>query len=255
MSVAPDKLRELQYRFAGHIRDPLGHPAPADVPPRRMAMYRELFFNNIDGFLTSNFPVLRRVLDDARWTALAEDFYARHRCRTPYFSAIAEEFLAYLSAERGVRAEDPPFLLELAHYEWMEMALAIAQGEAPEEFSAPDDRALLDTPLVLSELAWPLVYRFPVHEIGPDFQPAAAPEQPSCLVVYRDRDDQIHFAAITPATYRLLQLWREAPGSTAHALLEQVAAELGHTSPGAVVRNGAEIVRELSGRGILGRVE
>jgi len=41
MSIAPDKsagapstLRELQYGFAGHIRDPRAHPAPADVHER-----------------------------------------------------------------------------------------------------------------------------------------------------------------------------------------------------------------------------
>lgn len=260
MSVAPDKsagepktLRELQYRFAGHIRDPRAHPAPPDVPPRRMAMYRELFFNNICGFLSSNFPVLRRILADDRWTALAEDFFARHRCHTPYFSAIAEEVLAYLAEERGERAEDPPFLLELAHYEWVEMALAIAEGEAPAEITAPrDDETLLDTPLVLSELAWPLAYRFPVHEIGPDFQPAETPDQPTCLVVYRDGADRVHFIEITSPTYRLLQLWREAPGSAARALLEHVAAELGQAGSPEVLRMGAEIVRELIGRGVLG---
>lgn len=253
MPRAPKKLSELQYRFAGHIRDPRAHPAPPDVPPRRMAMYRELFYNNIAGFLRSNFPVLRRILDDEHWTALAEDFFARHRCKTPYFSAIAEEFLEYLAEERGGRPEDPPFLLELAHYEWVEMALTIARGEAPATFAPPaDDEILLDTPLALSELAWPLAYRFPVHEIGPDFQPTEAPEQPTCLVVYRQRDDSVHFTAITLATYRLLQLWRDTPGNTARLLLEQVAAELGQAGSAEVSRWGAEIVCELIERGILG---
>lgn len=252
MSVAPDHLRELQYRFAGHIRAPGAHPAPPDVAPRRMAMYRELFFNNIDGFLRSNFPVLRRILDDERWTALGEDFFARHRCTTPYFSSIAEEFLQYLAGERGARPEDPPFLLELAHYEWVEMALAIAEAEAPAPFIPPaDDEVLLDVPLALSELAWPLAYRFPVQRIGPDFRPAAAPPEPTCLVVYRDGDDRVRFSEITAPTYRLLQLWRDEPGSPARGLLEQVAAELGQTGSAAVSRSGAEIVRELIGRGVL----
>jgi hypothetical protein len=277
MPAAPDRLRELQYRFAGHIRDPRAHPAPADVSPRRMAMYRELFYNNIEGFLRSNFPVLRRILDDARWTALGEDFFARHRCKTPYFSAIAEEFLEYLAEERGERPEDPPFLLELAHYEWVEMALAIAEdcrGElvrpvpdgSPRRTSSPlqlgsgapfgaEKESLLDIPLCLSELAWPLAYRFPVHEIGPDFQPTQAPEQPTCLVVYRDSADQIHFTEITPPTYRLLQLWRDAPGSTARMLLEQVAAELGQPGSPDVLRMGAEIARELVERGVLGKLQ
>ena len=54
-----------------------------------------------------------------------------HRCRTPYFSQLGEEFIGWL--QDGYRAEegDPPFLLELAHYEWVELALSLA--EAPVE--------------------------------------------------------------------------------------------------------------------------
>ncbi len=63
-------------------------------------MYRELFFNNIEGFLSGNFPVLRKILDDQQWFALVQDFFAKHPCQSPYFSEIPEEFLDYLQNER-----------------------------------------------------------------------------------------------------------------------------------------------------------
>ena len=94
----------------------------------------------------------------------------RHHSKTPYLFEISEEFLAYLQNERGTTETDPPFLLELAHYEWVEQALLISDAVLPAE-----NPLLLDDPLsqtiYLSELAWPLAYRFPVHRIGPDYQP------------------------------------------------------------------------------------
>jgi hypothetical protein len=45
MPAAPEvgATRAAQYAFAAHIRDPARAPAPADIAPRRMAVYTELF--------------------------------------------------------------------------------------------------------------------------------------------------------------------------------------------------------------------
>ena len=121
-------LKASKHEFAAYIRDPENNPVPADVKEQRMVMYRELFFNNIEGFLSGNFPVLRKILDDQQWFALAQDFFAKHPCQSPHFSQIPEEFLDYLQNERD-SSEDFPFMLELAHYEWVEMALSIAKED------------------------------------------------------------------------------------------------------------------------------
>lgn len=246
-------FQQSQFAFAAYIRDPERNPAPSDVQPARMKMYRELFFNNVQSFIESGFPVLRKVLDDARWLAMVQDFFARHRSQTPYFSSIPEEFLAYLQNERGARTEDLPFLLELAHYEWVELALAIAEGEAPEK-----SPRLVEDPLAcdiaLSELAWPLAYRFPVHRICRDYQPAETPAEPTCLAVYRDREDQVRFLELNPVTYRLLQILQEQGRCSSTDCLKQIAQELGQTDPSAVLSHGADLLRELARRGLIAAV-
>ena len=57
---------QQQYEFAAHIRDPEHKPAPDDIEDRRMGIYRELFYNNVEGFLSNSFPVLRKLMDDDR---------------------------------------------------------------------------------------------------------------------------------------------------------------------------------------------
>lgn len=239
-----------QLAFAANIRDPEGTTAPADVEERRMAIYRELFYNNVEGFISSGFPVLRSLYDDARWHAMVRDFFIQHRCQTPYFLEISQEFLEYLHNERAANAGDPAFLLELAHYEWVELALSVAEGSLTVAGVDPNGDLLEGLP-VLSELSWPLSYRFPVHAISPDFQPHQAGEQPSHLIVYRDREDAVHFLEANPVTARLLALLAEGTVASGRAALVQIAEELQHHNPEAVIEGGRELLNDLRRRDIL----
>ncbi|MDD2722518.1 MAG: putative DNA-binding domain-containing protein [Methylovulum sp.] len=237
-----------QREFVAYVRDSGQNPPPADVPLPRIDMYRELLFNNIDNFLGSNFPVLRQLLDDGQWYAMARDFYARHTCTSPYFSEIPEEFIAYLQTERK-NADDFPFMLELAHYEWVEMAVAIAKEE-PLDTSSPQ-QVLGGHTLALSPLAWPLAYQYPVHKIAPNFLPTEAPAQPTFLIVYRNRQDEVHFLEITPITYRLLELLQDETPATAMDCLKQIVAEMQHPQPELVINGGLQILQDLVEKGIV----
>lgn len=249
-SGARPRFQELQYAFAAHLRDPARHPPPAGVEDRRLAIYRDLFFNNVANYLAKAFPVLRRFYADDDWTALVRDYFARHVSHSPQFYQIAGEFLAYLDDERGERPEDPPFLRELAHYEWVELKLAILDAD-PDAAAADRDGDPLAGAPVLSPLAWPLTYRYPVHTLGPDNRPSEPPPEPTHLVVYRDRADAVRFLKISAATARLLTLIRDEPGRAGRAHLETVAAELRAPDPAAVIESGREILLDLTERGIL----
>ncbi|HSW15350.1 MAG TPA: putative DNA-binding domain-containing protein [Solimonas sp.] len=248
--MAEAAFQQVQRQFAAHLRDPQRNAPPSGIEDRRLQIYRELFYNNIEDCLASAFPVLRQLSPDAVWHARVRDFYARHQSHAPQFHQIAEEFLRYLEDERGEHPDDPPFLRELAHYEWVELALAVAEAEI--------DDADVDTALDLlagrplqSPLAWSLAYEYPVHRIGPEFQPQAPSEQPSYLVVYRDRQDSVRFMEINAVTARLLQLLEEDPDASGRELLLRIAAELGHPQPQQVVEQGAAILRDLRARDIL----
>ena len=255
-AAKPDFMRR-QYEFAAHIRDPDHQPAPEDIEDRRLGIYRELFYNNVEGFLTNSFPILRELMDDDSWHAMARDFYATHECHSPLFLEIPREFLNYLQQERSDRAEDLPFLYELAHYEWVELALSVVEaGDGDTGAQAPDAATasecdLLDGIPVLSMLAWPLSYRYPVHKIGPDFIPQTAGEQPTYLLVYRDADDEVGFIELNPVSARLLALLQENGKLSGRQALEQIAAELRHPNPEVVIEGGRQILQEWRQRRIV----
>ena len=180
---------QLQRDFAARIRQPEVQPLLPGISGERMAVYEELFFNNVASLVGGAFPVLRRVLGAERWQRLLRAFFTEHQASTPYFLGISQEFIAWL--QQGYRAEpdDPAFMLELAHYEWVELALDVSDAQLPERGWSP--------------LAWPLAYRWPVQIIGADHCPTQPPAEPTCLLVWRDRQAQVRFMLLAPFAYQL----------------------------------------------------
>jgi hypothetical protein len=249
MENRPEFIRR-QYEFAAHIRDPEHQPAPGDVEDRRMAIYRELFYNNVESFLSNTFPVLRKIYDDESWHAMVRDYFSSHLSRTPLFLEIPREFLNWLREERTPREDDLPFLYDLAHYEWVELAVSVADDTLNyDDIDTAGD--LLDGVPALSPLAWHLAYQYPVHRIGPDFLPGPADKADTFLVVYRDAEDEVGFMEINPVTKRLLELLETSGTVSGRKLLLQIAGELSHPQPEVVVSGGAEILENLRKKSIV----
>lgn len=248
---APPRLRAQQVAFAAHLRDP-AQPSPPGIEDRRMAVYRELFYNSLEGILANNFPVLRALRDDAAWHALVRDFYREHRCHTPLFPELGREFLRYLEQRATQqRADDPPFLLELAHYEWVELALMLDDAD-PTTLDVDPDGDLLGGVPVLSPLAWPLAYRFPVQQIRADFQPAEPPTQPTFLLVVRDAEGEVRFKAIDAAGFHLLQaIAGNEAGHSGEVLLRGLAAQAGIGDSDAFIANGGRLLQQLRERAVI----
>ncbi|MDX2349102.1 MAG: putative DNA-binding domain-containing protein [Porticoccus sp.] len=243
-----NSFQQAQYDFAAHLRDPLVKPAPADVEDRRMKIYRDLIYNNIESFLSSGFPILHSILEDGHWHDMVRDFVSHHQSHTPYFLEISQEFLRYLQEEREAHSDDPAFMHELAHYEWVELALDVSTVEMPEASAQAGD--LLSAVLAVSPLAWRLSYQYPVHNIGPEYRPDKPPEEASFLVVYRNRGNEVKFLEINAVTARLLQLIDEKQTS-GRTLLLAMAEELQVDDTDTVINYGEEILTKLYSLDIL----
>lgn len=241
-------FRQLQSAFAAHLRNPDQAAPPPGVSRERATVYRELVFTNIKGFLDSNFPVLREILGDSRWREVVEKFVAEHSCQTPYFLEVGREFLTWLRAADNHYLADIRYAEELAHYEWAELAIAVAEDDPPQTFAGG---SLLDTVPQVSANAWPLRYDFPVHQIGPDYQPDELPAEQTFLLVYRDAEFNVQFMEINALTWILLEHLRGDSGQTARLLLEQIAAGFPQLDPQLVVDGGAQTLQELVTRGVI----
>jgi len=250
MAERPD-FQHKQYAFAAHIRDPQHVPAPPGIEDRRMAIYRELFFNNLKSLLSNMFPVLRKLHSDARWHGMIRQFMQHHRAKTPYFLELPAEFLDFLQHEYVAASDDFPFLLELAHYEYIELALSVSEATNDTRGVDPAGDLLAGAP-VKSALTWVYAYRYPVHRISKDFLPDVPPDQPVYLAVYRGSDDKVGFLELNPVTAGLLDaIGENAAGASGAALLRRLAGEIGYTDVDAFVRHGLAAMQEMRSLEIL----
>ena len=247
---AVESLREQQFQLAAHIRDPSHAPPPPGIEERRLVIYRDLFYNSLQGLLAGNFPVIRKLLGDDGWHALVRDFYREHRCATPLFPELPREFIQYLQARAESGRGDRPWLLELAHYEWVELALDLSEASVSDE---PHDAAgdlLAGTP-VLSPLAWPLAYAWPVHRLSVDFQPDLAPSAATFLLVQRDAGFKVRFNELSALSFRLLQRLSDEPGLSGRSQLRALAAEALAPDPDAFVALGHDMLRQFHAGGVI----
>jgi hypothetical protein len=245
---AADTLREQQFRLAAHLRDPAAPPPPG-IEDRRLKIYRDLFYNSLQGLLAGNFPVIRKLLGDTRWHALVRDFYRDFRAGTPLFPELPREFIQYLQ-ERGGGQGDPPWLLELAHYEWVELALDLSEASDADEAHDPQGDLLAGIP-VPSPLAWPLAYAWPVHRLSPDHQPATPPDTPTFLLVRRDATNKVRFSELSALTFRLLQRLSEFPELSGREQLLALAAEAQAGDAETFVALGRDMFEQLRADGVI----
>ncbi len=250
---APDTLAAVQIRFAAHIRDPDKQPPPADVEERRMAIYRELFFNNLSSLLAGTFPVMHELLTGSDWSRLVREFYRSGHNHTPFFPEIPRDFVYWLNNENPF--PEKPYLPELAHYEWLELAVQIDTVPEPEHTPLPTDR---QTWLHGSPKLSPWVrlgsYHYPVHRIRPGFEPEQSDQNGYFFLVYRDtrtETERVRFLALNPVSAWLYAQFKDNPGQSLQETLRRLAEQLGHKQPETLENSAQAVISDWHQRGII----
>lgn len=237
---APLPFQEFQYALGHHLRHPHGAKRPAGIPARRATVYHELLRNALEGFLLACFPVTQALLGARRWPRLVDAFFREARCHTPYFREIPREFLDWLSASGDLGVKLPPWLTELAHYEWVELALDVMETDPPPAHDPHGD--LLDGEPVLAPALMNLAYAWPVHRIGPGFRPRKP--RATYLLVFRDMADEIGFIELNPLSARFVTLLRKG-GHSGRAACMTIGQELAHPAPQTLLRHAAGMLNQL----------
>jgi hypothetical protein len=229
-------FQRYQQEFTAHIRNPKVHKKPAGVLSARMAVYRDAVFNNIFEAVSICFPVCQATIGKRFWRALVKDFVKSHSAQSPVFREIPQQFLAFLNTQTS----QPPFLAELAHYEWVELAIS-AQPTEPVELSEKMN-LLLEKP-VLAPAHRLLEYNFAVHKITTGKLPKT-PDK-TYFFVFRNAEFEVKFIELNPTTFQLLQLI-EKNELTGKQVLVHLAESMQHPNIDAVIGFGAEILNDLA---------
>ena len=165
----------------------------------RYLLYRELARTNLLAPLENTYPVLRALLGAESWSEATAAFLQDRPLASPYYRDIAPAFAAWL-AETGWGRERWPALLELAHYEWVELQIT----RWPDEAEATDlrDQPALEARLVLDTAARVVSYGHAVHR-ATEAEPSPRPEAVH-LLLHRDAEGGFAVLELTGTTAALL---------------------------------------------------
>lgn len=241
-------FQDFQFALARHLRYPRRVPRPMGVSARRTEIYRGLVRNNLEGFLLACFPITHALLGARRWPRLVDAFFREARCHTPYFREIPREFLHWLLETPSLPMTVPPWLPELAHYEWVELAVDVMDTLPSPAYNPTGN--LLDGQPLLSAAAMNLAYAWPVHRISPQWRP----RKPSAthLLVFRDAYEAVQFIALNPVSARLVALLHAAEGQlSGREACVQIAHELQHPEPESLLMHGAHLLDQLRTAGAI----
>ena len=173
-------------------------PSEITLSQDKMSLYHSLIMCNMQEVIQPCFPVLKSLLCEATWQALALDFLQKTKLSTPLFHKLPYEFVIYL---QNNPVDHYPFAAELAHYEWIELELELAQSMDKEQ-QAINSAEPLNVAWQLSSCARLLAYDYDVHNISCDYLPNQ--QIPTYLAVYQ-ANDVVHFMSLNELSFQLLQ--------------------------------------------------
>ncbi len=229
-------FQRYQLEFTAHIRNPKSNKKPAQVDDARMAVYREIVFTNILNSVSTCFPVCVQVLGERDWEKLVRQFFAKHQATTPIFREIPQQFLQFLNTAKDL----PIYLEQLAHYEWVELAVSSQPTTPPKLSKTPD---LLNEKPVLAPANKLLQYDYAVHKISARNKPKTGDK--TNLLVFRNSENKVKFIELNPVTYQLLKLIDENNMAGKQALA-RLAEDMKHPDTNALIQFGAEILIDLA---------
>ncbi|MEI8574736.1 DUF2063 domain-containing protein [Methylomonas sp. LW13] len=241
-------FQQQQRQFLNYLRQPQTSQLPAGFAPERLAVYVDLLYNKFDESLSACFPVTRSILSKEKWRALLLNFIAKHRCLTPYYRQIPDEFLQHLQQERE-HLDDWPFLAELAQFEWIELQLSIAEAEPVTRKQLSDAELLANVP-VFAPVMQLLCYQWPVQDIGPNFLPSEPQTTAIHILGFRDSDDQVQFVTLNMATAKMILLLNN--GLTGQQALQAMSGgELPDAQFLELTQFGQQILADLHSQGAI----
>ena len=237
-----------QNAFMDYIRDP-SNPLPDGMTLERMRVYRELFFNTINGFISCVFPVLKSLYTDDAWRKLIQQFFVSYDCKTPIFIEISQEFIAFLQTQYQPADYDPPFMVELAHYEWLELFISTVFDDDNEQVI---DKALItELPLNVSIKARVAQYQFDVQHVSVEYQPTEPSEHAHCFCVYRDDKDDVNFLQLNSLTAQVLAFINQSEECYFSDVLSWLVESYPQMAPESLSSGCLQMLQQLADKGII----
>ena len=236
-------FRQYQFALARHLRDPLGVPAPEGVSVAEALACTQEMAANLNELLMPAFAITRAVLGEDLWQHTLRLFLHDAPTHSPWATAVQEAYVKFLGHNTLVQ-HLPPWLEDLAHYEWLQCAVAAADVTWP----AHDPHGDLRTGVVvLNPSHVEVMYDWPVQRINLTHKPFEM--QPTYLSIVRDMRDKVRVVESSRFRRHLVDMLRQ--GQTGAQAFTALAQWLEHPDVDTFIQEGMPVLKQLQREGVV----
>lgn len=198
-----------------------------DTHEGRLPVYRRLVFNQVLNTLKRTYPLTVAIFPEKIFREMAEDFFSRHECQSPFLWRMPEDFYKYAHASQWDEKYSSPALLDLLLLEWLEI----------EVFMMPDiplpqlkiDGKLTEDSLVLNPHHRLNHFHYPVFSLSLD-EAAKNPGDYFLLTFRHVETLKVQFMSL-PAVYALALESLKKTAQTWQIAVDDAATLLGQDVP------------------------
>jgi hypothetical protein len=235
---------ELEPFLARHAFSPEDRAA-LGANFERLLVYRRLVRGTLRGAVALAMP---RTI--ARLGALFDEYFDRFLAergpRTHYLRDVTSELLDFCAPLWEKDDRVPAWAVELGRHEALQIVVAaLREPTEPGELGELD----LERGLRFVQAARVARYEHAVHRLSEDEGDLTAPERtPTALFVYRDREHDVRYLALSPVAAALLE--RLLAGASLKDALLGACATAG-TDPASALPGTSRLLADLAARGAL----
>ncbi len=216
--------------------------------PHRLAVYRSLVRNGLDGVVMRMLPRTRARMNAAcpgRFDADMARFLDECGPRTHYLRDVPHELFAWARPRWTSDPRVPAYLPDLAVYELACFAVAAAESRP----AGPPGEVAPDRPMAFDGSARLMTCGWTVHELAADDGATDVPAQREVhLLAYRDARHAVRWLELSPLAAAIVRAL--VAGDTLEAAIAR-ACEDHRTSLAAVSADVARLLADLGERGVL----
>ena len=137
MQSAISKTFDLQTDLGLYCRTGINEPETSIQ--EHTFQYRRLVYNVIKDTLKTAFPMTIELIGKKRWKKSVAYFFENHKCQTPQIWKLPFEFYEFYLNNNFPFKKKYPFILDLLHYEWLEIEVFMMEDLPIAKFNTQGD--------------------------------------------------------------------------------------------------------------------
>ncbi len=155
---------EIQSKLAEFTRDGK-EPQLEGITPDRLHHYRRLIFNIVDNSMKTAYPLTRKLLSKDEWHELVDYFFRTQKSQEHQVWRMPVMLYEYVRDNDLAIKKKYPFLIDLLHFEWIEIEVYTMEDSEP--FAVKEDGDWLNDLIAIHPDFSMQIYNWPVHTKKP----------------------------------------------------------------------------------------